>query len=237
MQFNDYKPISTLLFIGKIIEDEIFKQLTSFLSLNSFFFWTTFSQDSSPTIAMRLLNNLHVNTDSGRTSVLLLLNLSATLDTTDHKIVSLNDYGPIDTLWTNWMCRNFFYSWIKIKQQLFYTGTKIRDLDLLRIVALKPSKSKEQVHNLVFQMDSVISVSSHDKAIIKSAFYHLKTYPGWEILCQSKALRNGSIFLFLVGLITVMVSGLDFKMRLPEFSQEPKEGNTSLRLLGPYTGS
>lgn len=78
-----------LPFITKIIENVVCDQLHNFMNLCSHFakFQSGFQPYHSTETALKVLNDIQLNTDSGKISVLILLDLCAAFDTVDHNIL------------------------------------------------------------------------------------------------------------------------------------------------------
>ena len=87
---KNYRPISNLSFLSKLIERVIANRLQSHLSSNGLLseYQSAYRKfHSSETALLRVQNDILVSLDSGHSTALLLLDLSAAFDTIDHNIL------------------------------------------------------------------------------------------------------------------------------------------------------
>uniref|UniRef100_A0A669DS15 Reverse transcriptase domain-containing protein n=1 Tax=Oreochromis niloticus TaxID=8128 RepID=A0A669DS15_ORENI len=88
--FNNYRPVSNLPFLSKILEKLVFIQINDFLNDKQILeiFQSGFRVNhSTETALLKVLNDIRCNWDSQKLSVLVLLDLSAAFDTVDHTIL------------------------------------------------------------------------------------------------------------------------------------------------------
>ena len=89
-ELKNYRPISNLCFLSKLLEKVVLNQLNFHLSTNNLLnpFQSAYRQShSTETALLHILNDLLLATDSGKVSLLTLLDLSAAFDTIDHTIL------------------------------------------------------------------------------------------------------------------------------------------------------
>lgn len=87
---KNYRPVSNLMFLSKLIEKVVLGQLLDHLATNNLMdtFQSAYrSCHSTETALLRILNDLLLATDKGQVSVLALLDLSSAFDTIDHAIL------------------------------------------------------------------------------------------------------------------------------------------------------
>ena len=87
---NNYRPISKLSFLSKVLEKIISSQLITFMTNNDIFeqFQSGFrALHSTETALIKITNDLLLSIDDGECAILVLLDLSAAFDTVNHSIL------------------------------------------------------------------------------------------------------------------------------------------------------
>ncbi|KAI2665842.1 RNA-directed DNA polymerase from mobile element jockey [Labeo rohita] len=87
---SNYRPISKLPFLSKVLEKVVFSQLQFYLDSNKI--TEKFQSDfklchSTETALLKIFNDLLLMADSGQAAVMVLLDLTAAFDTVDHEIL------------------------------------------------------------------------------------------------------------------------------------------------------
>ena len=101
---NNYRPVSNLCFIAKILEKLVLSQVSSYL--NSHNLYNTCHSayrpgHSTETALLKVVNDLFLSLNKGNISVLALLDFSSAFDTIDHTILVHRlhtDFGFTDTV-------------------------------------------------------------------------------------------------------------------------------------------
>jgi len=88
--FGNYRPISLLSFLSKLLERVVLRGLLSHLHLNELFVpvQSAYRPGHSPeTALLKVINDLRLLIDRGYGAILTMLDLSSAFDTVDHKIL------------------------------------------------------------------------------------------------------------------------------------------------------
>lgn len=87
---SNFRPISNLPFISKVLEKVVSTQLQTYLESNVCLKLSSQTLGNFIVLSLlfsRVLNYILLSVDSGNSAVLLLLDLSAAFDTVDHSIL------------------------------------------------------------------------------------------------------------------------------------------------------
>ena len=87
---KNYRPVSNLSFISKVLEKIVFNQIVSYLKANFLIdpFQSAYkAAHSTETALLKVVNDLLCGIDNGNISLLTMLDLSAAFDTIDHPIL------------------------------------------------------------------------------------------------------------------------------------------------------
>lgn len=89
---NNYRPISILPMVNKIIERAIYNRIVSFLETNKFFYRSQFGFRAgmgTRTATCEIVDRVQREMDGGRTSSAIFMDLSKAFDTVSHEILLL----------------------------------------------------------------------------------------------------------------------------------------------------
>ena len=89
-QLKNYRPVSNLQFLSKILEKVVLSQLTEHLEKNKLTepLQSAYRKHhSTETALLKVMNDVYTNTDDNEVTMLCLLDLSAAFDTIDHDIL------------------------------------------------------------------------------------------------------------------------------------------------------
>ena len=118
---SNYRPISNLPFLAKVLEKVVTLQLHD--HLHSHHLYESFQSGFRPshsteTALVRVLNDLLRSSDSGSPSLLILLDLSAAFDTVDHSIL----YRHLQEVGITGTALDFFHSYLTGRQEYVALG-------------------------------------------------------------------------------------------------------------------
>ena len=87
---KNYRPVSNLLFLSKVLERVVVARLTNYMTINQLHepMQSAYRAcHSTDTALVRVQNNILCTRDQGGAAILVLLHLSAAFDTIDHSIL------------------------------------------------------------------------------------------------------------------------------------------------------
>ena len=90
MELKNYRPVSNLTFLSKIVEKLVSERLTCYLQANNLMprLQSAYRRHhSTETTLLRVVSDILRAVDSGKVALLSLLDLSAAFDTVDHSIL------------------------------------------------------------------------------------------------------------------------------------------------------
>ena len=101
---NNYRPVSNLCFIAKILEKIVLSQVSSYLNFHNLYNTCQSAYrpgHSTETALLKVVKDLFLSINKGNISVLALLDFSSAFDTIDHTILVHRlhtDFGFTDTV-------------------------------------------------------------------------------------------------------------------------------------------
>ena len=243
---SNYRPISNLPFISKILEKIVYQQLNNFLSANDLLdpFQSGFRpHHSTETALIKVINDIRMNTDSGKISILVLLDLSAAFDTIDHEIL-------LDRL-ENWVglsgtVLEWFRSYLQDRNYFISIGDYTSDLTNMTCgvpqgstlgpvlfnlymlpLGLIMQKHKIAYHNYADDTQLYIALSSDDYAPIDSLCQCIEQINDW--MCKNfLQLNNDKTEIIVFG---AKEERLKVTVHLESLSLKPKDQVKSLGII------
>uniref|UniRef100_A0A1A8K0K3 Reverse transcriptase domain-containing protein n=1 Tax=Nothobranchius kuhntae TaxID=321403 RepID=A0A1A8K0K3_NOTKU len=179
--FNNFRPVSNLPFLSKILEKLVLIQLNDFINHQHVLekFQSGFRVNhSTETALLKILNDFRTNYDARRATVLVLLDLSAAFDTVDHTILltrlkQIGLSGVVHSWFTSYLTdRTFMLN--QGKTEVLVIGPEAQREKLLPKLQSMSFYPSLQVKNLGVIFDSELTFIPHIKNITKIGFYHLK---------------------------------------------------------------
>ena len=126
--FKNYRPVSGLNFLSKLIERVVASQIKSHLHTNGLEnnFQSAYKENhSTETALLKIKNDIHLSLSQGKPSALVLLDLSAAFDTIDHCMLlnRLSSWFGVSSKVLSW-----FSSYISNRSQSVKIGNTLSDL-------------------------------------------------------------------------------------------------------------
>ena len=130
-QFSNFRPVSNLKFLSKLVEKSVFAQLNNYLTVNGLqerFQSSHKAHHSIETALLTITNDILLSLDSRDNVFLLLLDLSAAFDTVNHSLLLSrlkNSFGMTGTV------LQWFHSYLSGRSQFIEindTKSSVRDL-------------------------------------------------------------------------------------------------------------
>ena len=130
-QFSNFRPVSNLKFLSKLVEKTVFVQLNNYLTVNGLHesFQSAYkAHHSTETALLTITDDILLSLDRGENVFLLLLDLSAAFDTVNHSLLLSrleNSFGITGTV------LQWFHSYLTGRSQFIEindTKSSVRDL-------------------------------------------------------------------------------------------------------------
>ena len=124
---RNYRPVSNLLFISKLLERVVLKQVRAHMLNHNLLepFQSAYRQGhSTETALIRVIDDLQNVIDRGDTSILCLLDLSSAFDTIDHKLLL---HRLQSTFGFTGHVLNWFESYLTNRMQIIKIGNDVSD--------------------------------------------------------------------------------------------------------------
>ena len=128
---KNYRPISNLPFVSKLLERVISSQLTFYLNFNQLLpecqsaYRSLYSTESA---LLKVVSDLSLAADRGQLTILMMLDLSAAFDTVDHEILlnRLNKSFGLSSTVLDW-----FRSYLHDRTQVVFSGCVLSNSSLM----------------------------------------------------------------------------------------------------------
>ena len=130
-QFSNFRPVSNLKFLSKLVEKSVFVQLNNYLTVNGLhesFQYAYKARHSIETALLTITDDIVLSLDRGDNLFLLLLDLSAAFDTVNHSLLLSrlkNSFGITGTV------LQWFHSYLTGRSQFVEindTKSSVRDV-------------------------------------------------------------------------------------------------------------